>query len=484
MTGNYATSYQTAKLGLMSQGNCAVGTFPAIDPTHSIMLEFYLHWDAPYIPTSYSPLFTFRNAAASQFFNSYIYNTVSYPGDVSMSLWETGWDEVTRIPQPQTGNRGRDKYWVFLLDRTNSRKQIYEDGSIAVDDAIAAEDPNFNAAANVFTILGAPKSFCGELLLVRFTVLTSVPANLADMIAYMHQAPTALHPDLHALAPSIASTWSFSDVIIDDGGHSMRTLDDTGVVGGVPVTASIDLEQEMSIGARATLTCPDFKTYYHLGDSHYASNGGILGHNIAGGAHVLEILMDLQWNYLRHGTDSHYVFLVDAGVGLIFFRQVANVDYYELGIGKWGTTYRIYRDLFPFNVMHIVMDGDNYVYIDGQQIVYDAGEVPPDYTGTWPAIYLGGDIWYTFRHHVYGFRFWNYPLGVVPAGCVEELRSRASSPWQASAVLGTPNLEYLLNDDIDPASLIWPCTGAGGAGCDLTFAPAGQFQDIRQPLKT
>jgi len=63
----------------------------------------------------------------------------------------------------------------------------------------------------------------------------------------MHQVPMALHPDLHVLAPSIASTWSFSDVIIDDGGHTKRTLDDTGVVGGVPLISSADLEDLISI---------------------------------------------------------------------------------------------------------------------------------------------------------------------------------------------------------------------------------------------
>lgn len=483
MTGKFAAASDIAKLGLISQQNCALGTFPAIDNTHSIMFEFYLHWDAQYTPATYGPLFTFRDAAVNNLFNSWVYNTVTYPGEISMSLWKTGWDETTRIPQPQIGNRGRDKYWVFLLDRTNNKKQIYEDGSIAKDDALGIQNPDFSAINNVFTVLGAPQAFCGEILLVRLTVLPSIPADMANLIAYMHRAPTVLHPTLQALTPSIASQYDFSNITVDSGLHSNRTIHDHGTVVTTALNASIDLEQEISVGERCTLSRPD-KIYYHLGESHYAGNGSILGHGIAGGAHILEIIMDLQWNYIRHGSDSHFVFLVDAGVGPIFLRQVAGKDYYELGLGKWAGYY-IYKNLFPFNVLHIAMDGTNYAYVDGQQIVYDTGAgPPPDYTGTWPGFYLGGDPWYTFRHHVPGFRFWNYPAGTLPTNWESEVQRRAHSPWQSSSIFGTPPLEWLMNDDIAGGSLIIPCTGSAGAVGDLTIVPGAPFANVRQEWKT
>jgi len=162
------------------------------------------------------------------------------------------------------------------------------------------------------------------------------------------------------------------------------------------------------------------------------------------------------------------------------------LNLYDVMIEDAGgaSQYYIYRNLYNFNIVHIVLNTNTStsVYIDGQRIHYDINTPRiPDLSGNLADINMAGADT-TITHNICGLRVWN-PTA-LPVGWEDELKLRVMNPWDRSTLFGDANLkiEYLLNEDVNPASFVIPNSANPGTG-DLTITPAGMFEDTVQEYK-
>jgi len=118
----------------------------------------------------------------------------------------------------------------FLIDRTNARFVIYNHGQI-VDSAVLTSDPVFPAGWQYF-MAGPGNTF--TFILNRFTTFTSTPASMPDIMKRHYAYPMVLHQDLQALAV-LGMQWDLTTDAYGVG--ALTTLNDTGVVGGYPLSS-------------------------------------------------------------------------------------------------------------------------------------------------------------------------------------------------------------------------------------------------------
>jgi hypothetical protein len=161
-----------------------------------------------------------------------------------------------------------------------------------------------------------------------------------------------------------------------------------------------------------------------------------------------------------------------------------NTDRYILWIqdATGISQYALYKGLFGFSIMTIIIQGaSTKVALDGAPMISDPGGRCPNFNGLNIDTRLAWFAASSGTHDLCALRLWNYPGGALPAGWETEVHKRCTNPWDRSPTFGDANLrlEYLLNEDIADASLVIPNSANPGVG-DLTIAPAGQWQNVRE----
>ena len=438
----------------------------------SVLIEWYMKYDGPYPP--------FSSATILEHWNNTFADNLSLVANNTTGLFtfRVSADVATTFPIPRSSGI---YYYALLFDRTNNRKKIYENGQLIRNDAIGV-NPDFTAAPTFFYSPGGPLPIKKTDIILRESVISAVPADIDDIIRRQWVSPMALHSDLQAVAV-LASQWDFEDQIVDDGGHAYRTVEDHGVVGGYDLTSNVDLEDKIVIAEKCKPSRPP-DTWYKFDAPHYAANWGFGGHGIQGGAHIIEALLPL-YQYYNCPTSQNPIYIRDVtNTHYIAFRTIGSPVRYETRVedASGARDYYIYKQLFDFDVVHVVIEGSTTrVFVDGQRVVLDTAGKAPDYSGVNAKVQLAG----TLPGHTTMMRHWNYPAGSLPAGWEDELKKRVQSPWQRSPVFMDANLflEYLLNSDIPDASPVIPNSANPGVG-DLTITPAATFINSREVWRT
>ena len=235
-----------AKLGIrIVPGSTTTFTnqlLPAIPNTHSILIELFFNFNSPYIALGSNPCWVLYNSAYNESMHYYCNNTAK-KSVLRLGSVAGGSDLTSGIVYPIYP---RKYYYIaMLLDRTNSKKKIYEYGNNVLNDAIAAVNPNFNTANNIFYATSAGVTVVDfTYIALRFSTLSSVPSDIDAAIKRMWNKPMLLDSSLSAVAV-IASQWDFSTDTYST--TSLLTLLDTGIVGGYNLTSNIDCRPLLTI---------------------------------------------------------------------------------------------------------------------------------------------------------------------------------------------------------------------------------------------
>jgi len=151
-------------------------------------------------------------------------------------------EQVTRWRFPPYGTKNYS--FAVLVDRDNTIKKVYEYGRLIANDAITV-NPDFNTINNSISLqhpqFGAINNDV-TIILSRFTTLTSVPVTIDTIMLEQWQNPMVLHTSLQGVSATLASQFDFEDQTVDDGTHSVRTINDNGTIGGYNMTSTVDLE--------------------------------------------------------------------------------------------------------------------------------------------------------------------------------------------------------------------------------------------------
>jgi len=235
----FATDIARAKIGCRltpgSADDLSNIALPAIPATHSILLEWFIKYKGPYTPIGSASFFVMRNAVASQLLYNLSYITA--PRRFEYWILGVGWDTTSSSPLPIVGPV---YYGAFLIDRTNTLKRMWANGGVSINAALV-QDPNFNTINNQLYWGSGPAMANINLdvtyIVLRLTTLNGIPADIDAAIKRMYARPMLLDASLQAVAV-IASQWDFEDVAYGTG--AITTVADHGVVGGFPLTSSVD----------------------------------------------------------------------------------------------------------------------------------------------------------------------------------------------------------------------------------------------------
>jgi len=212
-----------AKLGWKpARGSAATlsnAAIPAIPLAHSILFEAFIKFTG--ITGLPSTIMSHTGGAINIATAVAPYRNVSF--------YTNGGAQIVTIPEP----KGLTHY-LFLIDKTNTLFRVFHQGQPAISQALTAV-PNLSGGIWTLQMGGNHNDIIG--IIYRLTTLSSVPADIDAAIKRMYARPMVLDASLQAVAV-IASQWDFEDVGYGTG--AITTVADHGVVGGYPLTSSVD----------------------------------------------------------------------------------------------------------------------------------------------------------------------------------------------------------------------------------------------------
>ena len=457
------------------------GAVAAIAATDSILIEQYFRWISPHHDGSSN--FWFQMGTGNN--NIYVWCQNSTKTLYAVYQDGGGFDWAQTIPYPKNNTIF---YLAILLDKTNSLKEIYVNGQLARSQAVGAVNPDMSGGVvNVNLNSASAVPILADTILTRVTALTSCPATKTAAIKRMWNFPMILDADFEAVKSNLASQYDLEDQIVDDGGHSYRTIEDHGSTGGNDLISSVDLENLITIAEKCNALRPD-KTYYVGNAQSMAYNEGINGHGIQSGAFLVQVMFPIGEKYQHHMLNVPFLIADSTMQHRIHAYTTAGWNRYAIAVfdASGSREYEIHPNLYSVSQFLIAIEGaTTKVYADGNLIALDASGKTPVYTGLPLWITQGG--WrigmtgFKSTYHVPLIRLWNYPGGSLPSGWEDEARKMVRNPWPRSVVYGDANLfmEYLWNSDVPDASAVIPNSANPGVG-DLTIEPAGTFINARK----
>lgn len=223
-------SWHPARNGTVTLLNNAM---PAVDASHSILCELFIDFNNQCGNSALANRLLSCNIGAT---DRILIDIV--PGSTALRIrTNNAGNQDYNLPYKQ-----KLTYLAFLIDRTNTRQILFNNGQIESNNALT-QDPPLHTGAWILTFGAGALNNAFDYVLMRFSTFIAIPGTINADVARMYSYPMhGLVANLISVLGVIQSTFAFTNQILNS-----TTVLDEGSVGGQNLTASANLQTQIKI---------------------------------------------------------------------------------------------------------------------------------------------------------------------------------------------------------------------------------------------